>query len=160
MRKKSNVKAPVARAQKTAEVKAEVKTEAVETVKEETAKTPVTEETKNTEVKKEESVKKPEKEAVVAVKEAKPKAAKKTPAKEKKASAKKVAAVPEVFVQYSDNGEQEARVADIVEKVKALYVAQGHRESSIKSLQIYMKPQEWKAYYVINGKISGDMDLF
>lgn len=79
-----------------------------------------------------------------------------------KAAKEKAVLVPEMFVQYDDTlaGAQEASVADIVAKVKALYVAQGHRESSIKSLQIYMKPQMWKAYYVINHKIEGDIDLF
>lgn len=79
-----------------------------------------------------------------------------------KAAKEKAVLVPEMFVQYDDTlaGAQEASIADIVAKVKALYVAQGHRESSIKSLQIYMKPQMWKAYYVINHKIEGDIDLF
>ncbi len=67
---------------------------------------------------------------------------------------------PEVFVEYTDNGEQTASVADIVAKIKEKYVAEGHRESSIKSLKVYMKPQEWKAYYVINNKIESHIDLF
>lgn len=88
--------------------------------------------------------------------------AKKSPGRPKKMAKEKETMVPEMFVQYDDTlaGAQEANVADIVAKVKALYVAQGHRESSIKSLQIYMKPQMWKAYYVINHKIEGDIDLF
>ena len=70
--------------------------------------------------------------------------------------------VPELFIQYYDDpaGEQEANINDIVEKVKAAYVAEGHRESSIKSLKVYLKPQEWKAYYVINNKIEGQISLF
>ena len=93
---------------------------------------------------------------------------KKTQAKPKKAvkektnNVKKEPVVAELFVQYDDDsaGAQEAKVADIVAKVKAEYIAQGHRESSIKSLQIYMKTQMWKAYYVINNKIEGNIDLF
>ncbi len=106
----------------------------------------------------------PKKEAVPAAKKAEPKketaSAKKPAAKAKKAAKEKAVMVPEIYVQYTDNGEQEASMADIVAKIKALYVAEGHRESSIKSLKVYMKPQEWKAYYVINDKIEGNIMIF
>ncbi len=117
-------------------------------------------ETKPAETKKEET-KKEEVKTEVVKKEAES-SEKKSQAKTKKSSnVKKEPLTPEMFVQYDDPaGAQEANVADIVAKVKAVYVAQGHRESSIKSLQIYMKPQMWKAYYVINHKIEGDVDLF
>ena len=69
--------------------------------------------------------------------------------------------VQEVFLQYSDDfGQKEANLDEVVARVKAAWVADGHRESSIKSLQVYVKPQEYKAYYVINGKVNGDVDLF
>ncbi|MCI8489935.1 MAG: hypothetical protein HFJ04_06785 [Lachnospiraceae bacterium] len=84
-------------------------------------------------------------------------AAKKAAAKVKKTVKEKSPVIPEVFIQYQ---EQQTDVADIVAKVKELYVAQKHRESSIKSLQVYIKPQDGKAYYVINDKITGDLDLF
>ena len=89
------------------------------------------------------------------------------PVKEKKPSraAKKAAAkaaakeelVPEVFIQYQGN---EAIVADVIEKAKNEFVADGHRASSIKSLQVYLKPEEYAAYYVINQKFAGRVDLF
>lgn len=122
------------------------------TVKEEPVKEVKTEAVKETEAPKEVKAE-PKKSAAVA---------KKLPGRPKKSIKEKEMMVPEMFVQYDDTlaGAQEANVADIVAKVKALYVAQGHRESSIKSLQIYMKPQMWKAYYVINHKIEGDVDLF
>lgn len=87
---------------------------------------------------------------------------KKTVVKAKKDVKEKETMVPELYVQYYDDpaGAQEANVNDIVTKVKSAYVSEGHRESSIKSLKIYMKPQEWKAYYVINNKIEGQIDLF
>lgn len=104
------------------------------------------------------------KKETVPVKKAEPKkevaAAKKPVAKGKKIVKEKTAMVPEVFIQYTDNGEQEAGIADIIAQIKALYVAEGHRESSIKSLKVYMKPQEWKAYYVINDKIEGNIMIF
>lgn len=64
---------------------------------------------------------------------------------------------PEVFIQYQG---KEAIVAEAVEKAKAEFVADGHRVSSIKSLQIYLKPEEYAAYYVINQKFAGRVDLF
>lgn len=84
-------------------------------------------------------------------------AAKKAPAK---TAAKKVAAKkelqPEVYVQYAG---QEFLTNDIVEKVKETYTAEGHRVSSIKSLQVYVKPEENAAYYVINENTSGKVFL-
>ncbi|MDE6887698.1 MAG: hypothetical protein K2P45_03515 [Eubacterium sp.] len=65
---------------------------------------------------------------------------------------------PEVFIEYQH---MQANEAVVVDKVKAAFVASGHRVSSIKSLQIYIKPEENKAYYVINdNKYSGEVDLF
>ncbi len=64
---------------------------------------------------------------------------------------------PEVFIQYQGN---EVIVAEVIEKAKNAYVAEGHRVSSIKSLQVYLKPEEFAAYYVINQKVAGRVDLF
>lgn len=64
---------------------------------------------------------------------------------------------PEVFIQYEG---KEAIVAEAIEKAKAEFVADGHRVSSIKSLQVYLKPEEYAAYYVINQKFAGRVDLF
>ena len=143
---------------KAAEVKAEVKAEPDK----KEVKTEVKPEETAAEVVKE-TAKEVAKEAA-AVKETAQKAVKKAAATTKKAAAKKTAekAVlqPEVFLQFDDNGSHEASISEIVEKVKALYVAEGHRESSIKSLRVYMKPQEWKAYYVINNKIAGELPIF
>ena len=109
-------------------------------------------------------VKKPEgkeevKKDVAAVKETAQKAVKKVSGKAKKAAAKPVKekVQPEVTLQVFGN---EVDIMAIVEKVKGLYVAEGHRESSIKSIQVYVKPEENKAYYVINTKMTGDIDLF
>lgn len=83
------------------------------------------------------------------------------PAREKKpsraAKAAKEELKPEVFIQYQGN---EAIVADVIEKAKNEFVADGHRASSIKSLQVYLKPEEFAAYYVINQKFAGRVDLF
>lgn len=153
-------KTTTAKAAKTA-AKTEVKAEPVK--KEETAKKAETAEkaepVKKTESKKETSKKEaPKKAQTTAVSEAAPKAAKKSTAKAKKAAKEPV--VPELVLQFEDNGAQEANLGDVVAKIKAAYVAEGHRESSIKALRVYIKPQDWKAYYVINNKIEGQIDLF
>ena len=48
---------------------------------------------------------------------------------------------------------------DILDKVKQAYVSEGHRESSIKSVSVYIKPEEGMAYYVINNKSKGGVSL-
>lgn len=78
--------------------------------------------------------------------------------KEKKAARKEREEVkPEVFVQYQGN---ETLLANVVEKVKEDFVAAGHRVSTIKTLQVYVKPEEFAAYYVINQKYDGKINLF
>lgn len=142
---------------KTSEVKADKKIATAAEVKTAVVEEKFAAEVKPTEVKKEEPKKvEPKKETAAPVKKTVAKSQSKKVVKEKENL------VPELFVQYYDDpaGAQEASVNDIVAKVKALYVSEGHRESSIKSLKIYMKPQEWKAYYVINNKIEGQIDLF
>lgn len=114
----------------------------------------------------EETVKAEEKmETVKAVKGEK-KAEKEETKAAKKSAAKKTATKkadkpelkPEIYLEY--HGHQ-IEGTSVVEKVKESFVSSGHRVSSIKSLQIYMKPEEFKAYYVINdGKFTGDVDLF
>jgi hypothetical protein len=64
---------------------------------------------------------------------------------------------PEVFIQFYSS---EAVVAEVIEKVKGRFIEEGHRASSIKSLQVYLKPEENAAYYVINQKTAGRVDLF
>ena len=126
--------------------------------------------TKATEVKevKEVKVEAPVVEAKAEVKEVKAEAkkapAKKAPAKkaattEKKAPAKKAAAKAETVITL-EFGDYTAIMATVEEKVKAQFVAEGHKASSIKTLNIYVKPFENSAYYVVNGDVTGRVDLF
>lgn len=107
------------------------------------------------------------KETATAVKEAPEKkaekpVAKKTTAKkttEKKAATKKATkkaavkeVVEEVFFEY--NGEQ-ILSKELVERIKETWKNEGHRIGSIKSLRVYINPEERKAYYVINDKADG-----
>ena len=48
---------------------------------------------------------------------------------------------------------------DLMTRAKEAYVADGHRASSIKSVSLYVKPEDMKAYFVINDKATGSIDL-
>ena len=58
----------------------------------------------------------------------------------------------EFFIQYQD---YEVRAEDIAEKIREQYIAQGHKLTDIKELQIYLKPEENTAYYVVNHRDTG-----
>ena len=95
---------------------------------------------------------------VVEVKEEAKKApAKKAPAK--KAPAKKAAAKAETVITL-EFGDYTAVMSSLEEKVKAQIVAEGVKASAIKSLNIYLKPFENKAYYVVNEDVTGSVDMF
>lgn len=138
---KTEVKAPVK-----AEVKTEIKTETTvpkaEEVKAE-VKAEVKEEAKKAPAKKEPAKKEPAKKAP---------AKKATPVKAAKAEIKTA-----LYVQFAGN---EVTEADIIDKVKAAYVAEGHKESAIKEINLYVKPEEYAVYYVINDKAIGKVNLF
>lgn len=85
--------------------------------------------------------------------------AKKTTAKKttaKKTAVKTVQKVEEVYVQFAG---QEVLTQEVLERAKQAYIAEGHRESSIKSIRLYIKPEEHMAYYVINEKIAGGVPV-
>lgn len=81
--------------------------------------------------------------------------AKKAPAK--KATPAKAEIKTALYVQFAGN---EVTEADIIDKVKAAYVAEGHKESAIKEINLYVKPEEYAVYYVINDKAIGKVNLF
>lgn len=51
------------------------------------------------------------------------------------------------------------KTKDVVDKVRAAWVAEGHRAGSVKSLNIYINMDERRAYYVINDKNTGSVEL-
>lgn len=98
--------------------------------------------------------------------EGKAEAAKKTVKKTaKKAAAKASVAVDalkeemdtNVLIQYDG---QEVAAKEVVARVKEAYVNEGHKLSAIKTLSVYIKPEENAAYYVINKSSAGRIDLF
>ena len=76
----------------------------------------------------------------------------------KKAPAKKAAAKAETVITL-EFGDYTAVMAEVESKVKAQFVADGNKESAIKSLNIYVKPFENSAYYVINGDVTGSFAI-
>ena len=139
-------------------INAPVKTaETVKTVKTETAAPAVKAEVKET-------VKEAPKAEVKteAVKAEAPKAEKKAEVKAEpkkrgpKPKAEKKEAVQNVYVRFAG---KEILTADLAAQVTEKWVALGHRASSIKELNLYVKPEDSAAYYVINGKESGKIEL-
>lgn len=52
-------------------------------------------------------------------------------------------------------GRQDLSMDNLIERVKAAYVAEGHKADSIKNIEVYIKLDENMAYYVIDGYASG-----
>ena len=136
------------------------KTEEKETVKEEAK---VTETVKKSETLKIEAEKKEEPKKIEAVtpvalveaseeKEAAPK--KKT---SRKPAAKKAEKKEDVILQF---GGREINDKDLVARVNEIWTKDlGKKAADLKDMRIYVKPEEYTAYYVINDDITGSFDL-
>lgn len=112
------------------------------------------------------------KKAVVAAEKAEEKAVKKTAVKktaakkttakkadDKKPAAKKTAARKssvdsKVYIQYFG---KQVTASDVVALCKADY--KSNNKAAIKSIEVYVKPEEDTAYYVVNGNIQGKVSL-
>ena len=69
--------------------------------------------------------------------------------------AKEVSA--EVYVQYLG---REILAKDVLNNIKKIWTDDmGKKEKDLKDVKIYIKPEESKAYYVINGDVSGSVWL-
>lgn len=88
------------------------------------------------------------KDAAAAPAAAEKKVVKKTPA----AKPRKKKVVPNFVIQSS--AEQSITYDAVIEKVKAAF------DGEVTSVDIYVKAEEGKAYYVINGDVTGAVDLF
>lgn len=104
-----------------------------------------------------------EKAAETVVEKASKPAVEKAAAKPKTAKAKKQPAAKaapqkteELFVQF---GSGEWNISELAERAKAAYLAEGHRAASIKKFCLYIKPEDGKAYYVVNDKAAGSIEL-
>ena len=127
------------------------KSSAKDTVKATATNTSSVQTTKTAEKKETKATAKPaeKKETKPAAKKATKPAAKKTAAKTAKTKAAKetLDVKADVFVQV---GGMEYSESSIMEKVVAAWEAEGKKVSAIKRTKLYIKPEDGKAYYVIN----------
>lgn len=116
---------------------------------------------------KETAVKKTAVEKETTVKAAEKETAAKKPAAEKKAPAKKTAAKrttaakkevkKTTFLQYAG---KEIDLDSLYEQVKTIWTKEmGKKAGDLKDVKLYVKPEEFAAYYVINEDVTGSIDL-
>ena len=63
----------------------------------------------------------------------------------------------QMFLQFN---EQEVELSAVEANVKKDWKEAGKKLTDIETLDIYIKPQEGKAYYVVNRATEGRIDLF
>ena len=104
-----------------------------------------------------------EEKAGAAVKEAVKKAAEVTEGvkaeakKAAKAPAKKTDVKEEVFLQYQG---KEINKDELLKAVKEIWTKQlKNKVGDMKTVSLYLKPEENMAYYVINGDVTGSIEL-
>lgn len=61
-----------------------------------------------------------------------------------------------VFVQYLG---KEISAEALVEAAKAAFVSAGHTKDEIKTIDVYVKPEENTAYYAVNGEGSEEYKI-
>lgn len=123
---------------------AETKVEAVVEVKEEVKATPVAEV-------KEEAKKAPAKKATTKKAAAKEEVKAEAPAK--KAVAKKTALKANVTLQFAEKSYTEESLVTIAKDVWTYDLNQ--KETDLKTVELYVKPEEGLCYYVFNGDVTG-----
>lgn len=147
--KRTTKKAETMAAKKAAKTVAEVKATAAAEVKAEPSKAEAVKTAT-------ESVKETAKEAVKETAKAPAKTAGKAEAKKPavRRTAKKAAvAAEEIFIQYAG---KEFTTKDVVANVKKAWTEMtGKKEEDIQDIKVYVKTEENKAYYVVNGEAEG-----
>lgn len=87
----------------------------------------------------------------------KPAAAKKPAEKKAPAKAAKKEAEQEMILQF---GGREIKEKDLYERIQQIWIKGcGKKAEELKSLKVYVKPEEFTAYYVINDDVTGSIDL-
>ena len=147
--KRTTKKAETMAAKKAAKTVAEVKATAAAEVKAEPSKAEAVKAAT-------ESVKETAKEAVKETAKAPAKTAGKAEAKKPavRRTAKKAAvAAEEIFIQYAG---KEFTTKDVVANVKKAWTEMtGKKEEDVQDIKVYVKTEENKAYYVVNGEAEG-----
>lgn len=80
-----------------------------------------------------------------------------TETKKAVAKATKKPVKEEVYLQYAG---KEINKDELVKQVKEIWTKQlKNKVGDIATITLYLKPEENKAYYVVNGDVSGSLDL-
>lgn len=96
-----------------------------------------------------------QKKAAAKTAEAKPAAEKKAPAK--KAPAKKTAVKEEVILQFYG---KEIKTEELMKQVKTIWTKELKKKvGDMKSVSLYVKPEENAVYYVVNDDVTGKIEL-
>jgi len=74
----------------------------------------------------------------------------------KKTAAKKPAKKQEVYIQF---GGREVLEQEVIDKVKKAWTGMGNKVGDMSDVKIYIKLEDAVAYYVINGEVSGNVEL-
>ena len=76
---------------------------------------------------------------------------------EKKTAAKKAAVKEQIVLQFAG---KEIETAEMMKQVKD-YWTKGlkNKVGDMKSVTLYLKPEESKVYFVVNGDVTGSIDL-
>ena len=75
---------------------------------------------------------------------------------EMKTRASKASVKTEVFLQF---GDYEMRIDDIIDKTREDYLLRGGTLRGLRSLRVYVKPEDHAAYYVANHDETGRVSL-
>lgn len=63
----------------------------------------------------------------------------------------------DILIQYRYS---ESNLEDVEKRILEQYEKEGHDVSAVKKLQVYLKPEEFTAYFVINDSYAGRVGLF
>ena len=75
----------------------------------------------------------------------------------KKAAEKRTAVKETIYLQYLG---KEINKEDLMKQVKEIWTKEmKHKVSELKTVTLYLKPEENAAYYVINDEVTGKIDL-
>lgn len=58
----------------------------------------------------------------------------------------------EVYFQFAGS---EISANKLLDQVKAVHFSEGQKVSELQTIQLYIKPEESAAYYIINGQADG-----
>ena len=91
-------------------------------------------------------------------KASRPKKDKKSSVKaEKTVKAVSKAADPEFYIQYMG---KDVSAGDVADQIRKIWTDEMEKKpADLKQLQIYFKPEDNRAYYVINKEISGSVEI-